>query len=91
MDDFLKMDIFFLIATLVVLVIGTLIALAIWRLIILLKTLERIARDVEGEAKAIIGDIDDVRAKVRIEGFKAAHILSLVTKTGKRLLTKAGR
>ena len=88
MDDFLKMDIFFLVATLAMVVIAMLIAAALIYRIRLLRTLERIAGEVEGEARAIIADLDGVREKVRIEGFKLAHVISLLSKTGKRLLTK---
>ena len=88
MDAFLKMDIFFAVATLVVVVLGVLIAVALLYVIRVLRTLERIATDVEGEAKALIADMDDMRVKVRAEGFKIAHMLSLLTKTGKRLITK---
>lgn len=91
MDDFLKMDIFFVVVTLVVAVVGVLIAFALLTFLRILRTLERIAKDVEGEAKAIITDIDGVRKKVGVEGFKAAHLLTLATKTGKRLLTKSRR
>ncbi|HYE23420.1 MAG TPA: hypothetical protein VEA92_03185 [Candidatus Paceibacterota bacterium] len=87
MDAFLQMDIFFIVTTIVVIVIGALIALVLFYVVRLLRTLERIARDVEGEAKAIISDIDDVRAKARIEGFKVGNLLSLVTKAGRRLIT----
>jgi len=89
MDDFLKMDIFFVVATLLVLIVGALITIVLLQLIRILRTLERIAADVEGEAKVLIADMDDVRVKVRAEGFKLAHMLSLFSKMGKRLLTKS--
>lgn len=89
MDAFFQMDIFFIVTTAVVLVVGTLIAAALFYLVRLLKTLERIAREVEWEARALIGDIDDVRAKVRSEGLKAAHLASFLGKVGKRLVLKS--
>ena len=89
MDDFLQMNIFFVVATISVAVVGLLIAVALFHLVRLLRTLERIAHDVEGEAKALITDIEDVRLKVQAEGFKLAHMLSLAAKTGKRLIARA--
>jgi len=86
MDAFLQMDIFFIVTTVVVVVIGVFVALVLFYVVRLLRTLERIARDVEGEAKAIISDIDDVRAKARIEGFKVGQLLLPVVKAGRRLI-----
>jgi hypothetical protein len=85
------MDIFFTVATLAVAVIAILMIIALVYFIRVLRTLERIAGDVEGEAKAIIKDLDGVREKVRVEGFKLAHVISLLSKTGKRLITKGRR
>lgn len=90
-DDFIKMDIFFTVATILVAIVGLLVAAALVLFIRLLRKLERIADDVGGEAKLLIADIDEARTKVRVEGFKLAHVLSLLSKTGKRLVTRALR
>lgn len=70
MDPFLKMDIFFFVTTLVVLVLGgmsILIMLKLWKI---MGHIERIAELAEHESGLIKEDIDQLRADVRKRGFK---------------------
>lgn len=77
MQDFLKMDIFFFVTTIVVLAIGVIavfIGLRIWKI---LGHIERIAEIAEHETSLIKDDIAILRADVRREGFKIASLMRL--------------
>lgn len=64
MDQFLKMDIFFVVATLSLLLITALISFAIWRLLRILKHVERIAEVAGKEAEHIREDAAYVRGRL---------------------------
>jgi hypothetical protein len=64
MDPFLKMDIFFVVATVSLLLITSLVAFAIWRLLKILKHVERIAEIAGKEAENIREDAAYVRGRV---------------------------
>jgi len=69
MTDFLKMDIFFFITTLVVVALGVillLIGLRLWRI---LGHVERIMEIAEEETELIKEDIADLRSDIRRRGF----------------------
>ena len=77
MNDFLKMDIFFVVTTILVLVVGVvmfLIALRIWHI---LGSIERIAKIAETESELIREDIAILRADIRREGFKISSLFRL--------------
>ena len=74
MDQFLKMDIFFFITTLVVIALGLvmlLIGLKIWRI---LGHVERIMEIAEEETELIKEDIADFRRDIRQRGFSIFSI-----------------
>lgn len=83
MDEFLKMDIFFVVATVAVVVVAGLLSYAIYRVIRILRYVEQLSETVSGEATLIRADIDDVRANIRKEGFKMAHLARFVRNTVK--------
>ena len=85
MNEFAKMDIFFMITTVAVVVVAISMVVVLVYIARLLHTLNRIATDVEEEAEAIRADLEDARAKVRREGLKLAHLFSFFGKTTKRL------
>lgn len=70
MDEFLKMDVFFVIASIATLAVGALACVVLWYLIRVLKVMDRIAREVEEEAHALRADIGEVRAAAHREGAK---------------------
>jgi len=77
MQDFLKMDIFFVVTTILVLSVGIvmfLIALRLWRI---LGHIERIAEIAERETELIKDDIAVLRADIRREGFKLSSLFRL--------------
>jgi hypothetical protein len=89
MSDFLKMDIFFVVATVATVLIAALIIVLLVYAVRLMQTLNRIGEEVEEEAKAIREDIHDARSSVR--GFSLARVFSLFGKTAKRATSRAKR
>ncbi len=68
MDDFLKMDIFFFVATVAVVVVSACAALVLWRLQRILRHIEHISGQISAESEAIRLDIADMRTDVRSKG-----------------------
>ena len=79
MDDFLKMDIFFGVTTVAVVVVSVLLALVLIRLLRILKTVDEVSEIVQGEAEEIRDDIREVRANVKAEAVRAGQMLSMLT------------
>jgi len=77
MQDFLKMDIFFVVTTVIVLAIGIVVFLITLRLWRILGSIQRIAEMAEQETSLIKDDIAILRADVRREGFKLASLMRL--------------
>jgi hypothetical protein len=86
MDDFLKMDIFFVVATIAVVVVGALVAYALVRLLRILRNVEKLSETVSTEAQFIRTDIDDMRTNIRAEGFKWAHLSRFARASAKRFM-----
>lgn len=61
MDEFLKMDVFFLVTTIVVIVVGLLLTFVLFRVWKILGRVEHVAQEVESEAKLVRGDIAQIR------------------------------
>jgi hypothetical protein len=91
MSEFLKMDIFFFVTTIVVVVLGLLGIVAMVYIIRLLRILNDIADTVDEETSAIKEDLDAARAKVRRGGNGLLSLAWFAGKTGKRLLKKKRR
>lgn len=64
MDPFLKMDVFFFVATCSLVIVTALVAFAIWRLLKILKHVERIAEIAGKEAENIREDAAYVRGRI---------------------------
>ncbi len=77
MDDFLKMDVFFIITTLVVVMLGIAVTLILFRVWRILGHVEEISRDIRDESALLRNDVAQMRARIKSEGFKFAHIMSL--------------
>jgi hypothetical protein len=92
MNEFLKMDIFFVVATVALVVFVIMLCVALWYMIKILRAVSHVAETVDAEAQAIKSDLDDARESIKREG--AGLLSSLLTmvglagKTGKRLLKK---
>lgn len=83
MDEFLKMDIFFVVTTVCVVVMTVLLAFVLIRVLRILKNIESISLMVEEEGEKFREDIAQVRAKVKEEGLRVSHMFDFL-KIGKR-------
>ena len=75
MNDFFKMDLFFVVTTLVVLLAGVLLIVALYYLIRILKSFDHLAQNVSEESDAVRGDIEVLRVRAREEGMKVKHLV----------------
>ena len=88
MNDFTQMHVFFFVTTMVVVVIGVLTALILWRVWKMLGYMEQLSKDISEEGSLVRGDIAHMRNKMMMEGFKIGLLSNLLTKTAKRFTTK---
>lgn len=75
MNDFLKMDIFFFMTTLVVTFLGIFGVVALYYVIRILKNIEHLSNIAIEEANEIRDDIAEVRTKVREEGIRFQGVM----------------
>lgn len=73
MNDFLKMDIFFVTTTSVVFLLGALLIVALYYLIRILKSIDHVAQNVSNESDTVRQDLAVLREKIRDEGMKVKH------------------
>ena len=78
MNDFLKMDIFFVVTTVAVVVITILLGIVLIRVLRILKNVEDISLMVEEEGQRLREDIAEVRKNVHDEGLKVKHFLEFL-------------
>ncbi len=88
MDEFLMMNIFFVIAAIGTVIFIVLMSILLFYGIQLTKTLDRIAHTVEDEAQALKGDLDAARARMKRGGWSLLSLFGFAGKTGVRLLSK---
>lgn len=86
MNEFFKMDIFFFVTTLVVIVVGVLVALILLRVYRTMTHIERISQQADEEASLIREDIAHMRGDMK-RGLRWAAIAAFMRKTGKRFFT----
>ncbi len=91
MNDFLKMDIFFVVTTLVVLALGIFVTLILFRVWRILGHVEDISREFSEESTLFRNDVALMRARIKSEGFKFAHIASLFSSRVARFWEKKER
>lgn len=84
MDAFLKMDIFFFVTTLVVILFAILGAVVMWRLSRVLKNIEHISEQVALESDEIRHDFAEVRTRIKQGAGRLRSVLGLFNKTRKR-------
>lgn len=88
MSDFLKMDIFFVVATVALMVVVALVCVALWYCIRILRAIERISLSVEAETNALKADLDEARLAAQSEGRKLFAIIRAFQRSMKRLLSR---
>lgn len=81
MDDFLQMDIFFFVTTFVVVVLGVLVALLLYKVFRILSHVEEISKQLSEESALIRADIAAARTSIRDEGFKLKHLSAFFRST----------
>jgi len=84
MDEFLKMDIFFFVTTITVVVVGVFMAFVLWRLERVLRNVEHISEQVAAESDNVRLDLAEMRADVRRGKGKLLSLFGFVNKTAKR-------
>lgn len=82
MSEFLKMDIFFAVATAAVVILGAFAAVALYYVIRILRNVEHLTTLVSLEGERIREDIAELRASVRREGFKWLRITRFFSRWG---------
>lgn len=84
MNDFLKMDIFFFIASVAAVLLTFLGAYVLWRVSRVLKNIEHISEQVAHETDNIRGDLAEVRADIRQGKGKLKSLLGFFGKVHTR-------
>lgn len=75
MDEFLKMDLFFVVTTVVVLLLGIFLIVAVVYVIRILRNVDHLSRNISEESDHIRTDLGVLRKNVREEGMKISHFL----------------
>jgi len=88
MSDFLKMDVFFAVTTVVAVVLGIFGAAVLWRLERVLKNIEHISEQVSIESDNIHQDLADLRASVR-RGARMKGLFDFLSKFMKKTRKKS--
>jgi uncharacterized protein YoxC len=89
MDEFLKMDIFFFVATVAVVVLAYFAAFVLWRLQRVLKNIEHISEQVAGESDTIRQDLAELRSDVRRGKGRLKSLFGFLGKFTKRTSKKS--
>ena len=75
MSEFLKMDIFFAVTTMVVFFVGVMGMVALFYMIKILRNINHIAQNVSEESDHIRKDVEILRDKIRSEGMRITHLM----------------
>ena len=84
MDAFLQLDIFFFVTTVVTILVGILIAIALAYLAFILRDLKHITYTVRSGADILAEDIGDLRDEIKREGVKIKSLVDFTKKVYKR-------
>ena len=82
------MNIFFFITSAVVVAVGILIALILWRVLRILGYVEEISKDMSEESGLIRDDIAHMRGRIKTEGFKLRHLATIASLVRKHITPK---
>lgn len=91
MGEFAKMDIFFFITTIVVILIGIVLMIILIRIWRILGHVEEISKDVSEESALVRDDIAQLRGKIHTEGFKIMYLKTFFTHALKRFAGRSGK
>ncbi len=76
MNEFLKLDVFFFVTTIAVVILTLLLAVLIVYIIKISKDIKYITKKARGEADLIANDLSDLRQNVKDHGAKMKYFLS---------------
>lgn len=80
MSDFAKMDVFFVVTTIAVIVVALLLSIALYRILRILRNVEHVSQIVSDEGDLVRGDIAEMRMAIKREGFKLTHLAAFARK-----------
>jgi cell division protein FtsL len=80
MSDFAKMDIFFVVTTVAVIVVAILLSFALYRILRILRNVEHVSQIVSDEGDLVRDDIAEMRTAIKREGFKLTHLAAFARK-----------
>ena len=75
MTDFLKMDVFFAVTTVIVFFWGVMGMVMLYYMIKILRKADHVAENVSAESDSLRKDVEVLRAKVREEGMRIQHLV----------------
>lgn len=84
MSDFLKMDIFFAVTTVAVIVVSFVLTLVLIRVLSILRKIDDVTALVREEGEQLREDIANVREQVQEGGLRIGHLLGFLTGMKKR-------
>ena len=88
MNDFAKMDLFFVVTTVVVLALGILVTLILFRVWRILGYVEEISGMISEEGKLLRTDVARLRSRVEREGLRMRFIGHFFRDIGKRYFAR---
>lgn len=74
MDQFYKMDVFFFVTTIAVIIAAIVLAIAAIYTIAILRDIKYISKKAKTESEHLAADLEELRTNVREEGAKLKHI-----------------
>ena len=74
MNDFAKMDVFFVVTTVVVVMLGIVVSLVLFRIWRILGNVEEISNMISEEGSLVRKDIAEMRASVKREGLRLQFV-----------------
>jgi hypothetical protein len=80
MDDFLKMDIFFVVTTAIVFTVGLIVAVALVYVVRILMSVNHITKNISEESDNLKADVAHMRSKMKEEGFRWIHMSEFLRK-----------
>ncbi len=84
MNDFIKMDVFFVITTIAVIMFIIVIAVVGYYIIKILRDVKKISQTAKTETENLAQDLEDLRANARQEGLKFKHLGKFIASIYKR-------
>lgn len=88
MSEFAEMHIFFVVTTAAVVLVTALVAYALYRVVRILRNVERISDMAAEEGTLLRGDIAGLRSSIQTEGFKFKTLLGVFRRSAERMVKR---